>query len=84
MDCRSSRNRQLQGEWRLNLNSDRLPQRVAVVYRGTIAAADRPGTHEFAAPTLGEIPVAQTLWTVAGPSRFSPGECREERTDRAR
>jgi hypothetical protein len=68
---------QLQGGWRLNLNSDRLPQRVAVVYRGTTAAADRPGTHEFAAPTLGEIPVSQTLWTVAGPSRLSPGECRE-------
>jgi hypothetical protein len=67
-----------QGEWSINLNSDRLPQRVAVVYRGTIPAADRPGTHEFAAPTLGEIPVAKTLWTVAGPSRFSPGEFAEK------
>jgi hypothetical protein len=66
-----------QGGWRLNLNSDRLPQRVAVVYRGTIAAADRPGPHEFLAPTLGEIPVAHTLWTVAGPTRYAAGECPE-------
>ncbi len=69
-----------QGEWNLNLHSDRLPQRVAVVYRGTIAAANRPGIHEFFAPTLGEIPVEQTLWTVAGPSRFSPDEHAEKET----
>lgn len=65
------------GQWQLNLNSDRLPQRVAVVYRGTISAADRPGTHDFAAPALGEMPVARTLWTVAGPSRFAAGLCAE-------
>jgi hypothetical protein len=61
------------GQWQLNLNSDRLPQRVAVVYRGKISAAGRPGTHEFAAPALGEIPVVRTLWTVAGPTRFAAG-----------
>ncbi|MCC6123559.1 MAG: hypothetical protein IT426_01205 [Pirellulales bacterium] len=63
------------GAWSLNLTSDRLPQRVAVVYRGKMDAADRPGTREFLAPSVGEIPVAQTLWTVAGPSRFASGEC---------
>jgi hypothetical protein len=66
------------GDWQLNLNSDRLPQRVAVVYRGTLSTPDRPGMHEFAAPTLADVPVARTLWTIAGPSRFAAGQSAEK------
>jgi hypothetical protein len=67
-----------QGGWQLNLHSDRLPQRVTVVYRGTMAEADGPGTRDFAAVLLGEIPVEQTLWTVSGPTCFALGESAEK------
>lgn len=66
------------GGWRLPLNSDRLSQRVAVICRGKLAEADRPAEHEFEAPTLGDISVDRTLWTIAGPSRYRPGECGEK------
>jgi hypothetical protein len=68
-----------QGEWRLALNSDRLPQRLAVVYRGAFAGAARPGMHSFDAPTLSNTPIAQTLWTVNGPSCFTAGEHAEKK-----
>ena len=70
-----------QGEWRLSLNSDRLPQRVALIYRGTIAAGDRPGMHEFAAPRWARF----RLRKRSGRSPVRPGSLpalRRKRADR--
>ena len=60
-------------EWRLPLASERRAQRVEVVFRGRTADADRPGPRTFSAPALGDLPVRQTRWTVAGPASFVPG-----------
>ncbi len=54
-------------DWRLPLSSERLPQRVEVLFRGTMSPGDRAGRRIFAAPTLGDLPVEQTVWTVIGP-----------------
>jgi hypothetical protein len=51
-----------------------MPQRVEVVFTGT--AADLPSgvEHRFEAPALGDLPVAETLWTVVGPAAYGSGE----------
>jgi hypothetical protein len=67
-----------QGGRQFDLHSDRLPQRVTVVYRGTMPDADGPGTRDFAAAMLGEIPVEQTIWTVSSPTCFALGESAEK------
>ena len=59
--------------WRFPLASQRLPQRVEVLFRGNMPHADRAGRHEFQAPTLGDLPVRQTLWTVIGPDAWQIG-----------
>jgi hypothetical protein len=61
------------GIWRLPLTSQRLPQRVEVVFRGRIGDADHTGQHTLQSPSLGDLPVRQTLWNVAGPPSFSAG-----------
>ncbi len=52
------------GVWRLALASSQSPQRVAVIYRGVTAVADAVEQLRFESPTLGNLPVRQTLWTV--------------------
>jgi hypothetical protein len=60
------------GIWRLPLTSQRLPQRVEVVFRGRIGDTGG-GQHTLQSPSLGDLPVRQTLWNVAGPPSFSAG-----------
>ncbi|HEY4760032.1 MAG TPA: hypothetical protein VIH42_05570, partial [Thermoguttaceae bacterium] len=61
-----------QGRWQLPLVSDRLPQRVVVVFRGTLSEPLYGGSRNFAAPWLGDLPVIETLWTVRSPSVLMP------------
>ena len=56
------------GVWRFRLGPVRLPQRIDVVFEGIRSAAPAAGgPFTLAAPSLGEVPVAATLWTVAAP-----------------
>ncbi|MEN6558920.1 MAG: hypothetical protein ABFC54_12140 [Thermoguttaceae bacterium] len=59
------------GGWWLPLVSQRLPQRIEVVFRcePTTAAAAR--RCELFSPSLGDWPVQRTLWTVIGPSSWT-------------
>jgi hypothetical protein len=65
----------VEGGWQLPLSPNRLPQRVEVI---ALAATGEAGEFwsdfELSAPSLGELPVEQTLWTFTPP----PGwECVE-------
>jgi len=68
--------------YRLNLGSDHLPQRVVVLYESQTAV--NGAKRSFAAPTLVNIPVMQTLWTITGengkalPSSHHVGLARQE------
>ncbi len=62
------------GQWRVPLGPEQLPQRIEVLFKGTVSRPTRAGRHRFEAPTLGDIPVERTLWTVAGPPPFKPGK----------
>ena len=64
------------GVWRVPLGPERLPQRIEVVFTGRLPEADGDG-RRFEAPTLGELPVDQTLWTVVGPPELDPVESAE-------
>jgi hypothetical protein len=60
------------GKWKLPLMSERLPQCVEVAFRGVLSQAAGSGPRQFSAPTLGDLPVTQTLWTIAGPPSLVP------------
>jgi len=60
--------------WRVPLGPARLPQRIEVVFAGTLADAGSHTGRCFDAPTLGDLPVSETLWTVVGPADFAAGE----------
>jgi len=60
--------------WRVPLGPARLPQRIEVVFTGTLADAGSHTGRRFDAPTLGDLPVSETLWTVVGPASFAAGE----------
>ena len=59
------------GVWRLALASSDLPQRVGVVFQGVMPERDRAGQLRFESPTLGDLPVRQTLWTVFLPPSWT-------------
>ncbi len=59
-------------KWRVRLASDRLPQRIEVAFSGFLPGKVQAGLRQFEAPVLGDLPVEQSLWTVAGPSLFQP------------
>jgi len=60
------------GAWRVPLGPRHLPQRLEVVFTGTLPDPTSAG-RRFDAPSLGTLPVERTLWTVAGPTLFEPG-----------
>ncbi len=62
------------GKWKCPLISQRLPQSVDVVFRGVLSDPLRSGPREFSAPSLGNLPVTQTMWTILGPPSLVP-EC---------
>jgi hypothetical protein len=60
------------GGWQLPLFSEQLPQRITVIFTGRISEPAEPGVHTFSAPALGNLPVQQTFWTLAGPALLRP------------
>lgn len=67
-----------ENRWLVPLGVSALPQRVGVLFQGTIPALDASGLLRLDAPTLtapapDELPTPQTLWTVFGPSAYEPG-----------
>jgi len=57
-----------ENQWLLPLGPDSLPQRIEVVFDGAVLEPDAEGLVVFHAPTLGNLPVRKTLWTISGPS----------------
>lgn len=60
--------------WILRLGSDRLPQRIEVLFTGKQPTSSPIGDRRIVAPTLVELPAIQTLWTVEyeGRQRLRP------------
>ncbi len=59
-------------QWQLPLVSERLPQRIGAVFRSTLSAPLGGGPRNFSAPSLGDLPVTQTLWTILSPPQLVP------------
>ncbi len=55
------------GKWKLPLASERLPQRIEVVFQGVLADPLGYGPRNLTAPSLGVLPADRTLWTVSIP-----------------
>lgn len=54
--------------WQLPLNPNRLPQRIEVIAIGTAGeAGEFWSDFELSAPSLGDLPVEQTLWSFTSP-----------------
>jgi len=54
--------------WQLPLNPNRLPQRVEVIALGAAGeAGELWSDFELSGPSLGDLPVEQTLWTFTSP-----------------
>ena len=60
-------------DWQVALRSDRLPQRIEVVYRGARARPDADGRLSFEAPAIDGVDVDRTLWTISGLGYPEPG-----------
>jgi hypothetical protein len=58
------------GRWRVPLGFGGLPQRIEVVFSGTLQDPPGPGTVQFTPPALEGLPVRQTLWNVVGPPLY--------------
>lgn len=54
------------GQYHMLLHHDRLPQRVEILF------LDENQSGSLTAPTLGDLPVAQTLWTVTSEKDMQP------------
>ncbi len=54
--------------WRLNLGPQQLPQRVQVIYTGTLVGSATQRV--FQAPRLVDLKVGQTLWAIHSPSQL--------------
>ncbi|MGA2797845.1 MAG: hypothetical protein ABSE63_09720, partial [Thermoguttaceae bacterium] len=68
------------GKWKLPLASERLPQRVEVVFRGVLADSLRSGPRDLTAPGLADLPVGRTLWTVSIPPPLIVQSGKDENT----
>ena len=55
-------------QWLLPLGPNPLPQRIEVVFDGSVPEQNAGGLMSFDAPTLGNLPVRKTIWTISGPS----------------
>jgi len=67
-----------ENRWLIPLGVSALPQRVGVLFQGTIASPDASGLVRLDAPTLSAptpdgLAPRHTLWTVFGPSAYEPG-----------
>ena len=52
--------------WHVRLVSEQLPQQLAVIFRGRLAAADAR-QQQLSVPWISDYDVVRTLWTVRGP-----------------
>ncbi len=59
-------------QWRLAFISRQLPQRVEVVFRGTISGSVETGAVRIEAPKIMDLPVERTLWTIHAPAPLGP------------
>jgi hypothetical protein len=59
--------------WRVPLSFGTLPQPVEVLFTGKGRGVKAGGRMRFEAPSPGKLPVAQTLWTIAGPPATESG-----------
>jgi hypothetical protein len=59
------------GVWRVALASSDLPRRVGVIFQGVMPEMDGAGRVRFESPTLGDLPVRQTFWTVFLPPSWT-------------
>ncbi len=59
-------------EYRIQLASRTLPQRIEVVFRGRLRTDQWRERQPWDAPRLGDLPVEKTLWRVCGPRQFPP------------
>lgn len=59
----------ISGAATIDLHSDSWPQWVQVIYTGRLPVqGESAGRWQFAAPTIKDVPVAQTRWQVTGPA----------------
>jgi hypothetical protein len=59
--------------WRVPLGPARLPQRIEIVFSGKLSSPPSSAQCRFDVPTLGDLPVAESLWTVIGPPAVECG-----------
>jgi hypothetical protein len=65
------------GNWRLPVGPEQLPQRIEVLFQGQLDLANLLFNGEtFAGPALVGLPVNQTLWSVQGPPAMAAGQPR--------
>jgi hypothetical protein len=60
--------------WRLPLRPARLPQRIEVVFTGHLPHPPGGAQRRFDAPALGDLPIAETLWSIIGPPGLQCGQ----------
>jgi len=64
-------------QWQVSLGPGRLPQRIEVLFSGRLPESAAAGSQQLAAPTLDDLPVQQTLWSISAPAplelRFGTG-----------
>lgn len=61
-----------ENRWRLALGAQGLPQRVDVIFTGSLSGSD--SFRRFEAPRLVDLDVEQTLWTVYGLPHYKTGQ----------
>jgi hypothetical protein len=59
------------GIWRLRLASPDVPQQIEILFRGVRPKTDGSGRLCFEAPTLGDLVVRRTLWTLLLPPSWT-------------
>ena len=69
-----------QGNWEIPLESPHIPQRIEILLAGQWPDPATVGTYHVEAPSLGSLPVRQTLWSVSGPAEYRARPGREEDT----
>ena len=57
--------------WRLPLASPRRPQPIEVIFRGAAPKTSTTGRLHFETPTLGDVPIRRTLWTILLPDSWT-------------
>jgi hypothetical protein len=61
--------------WQVHLGPSRSPQRLEVIFAGTLRNTGESLEQRLDAPSLGNLPVAASLWTVAPPAGCQIDSC---------